>query len=365
MNLSSILNPADLASIAQRPYRRLANEPEVHVPSSMLCQSVRIDRLRGEPRPLLPGYATHSVQSAKREIEALVEIGIRRFFIQLQPLSATASPYETMEAHARVLRDLRETYPSGIEIAVDPQGICMRPNLTWGIPNANGDVDTEKTLSLLFDTARSYAQAGIDTLCAIGRLSHEAKVAAAALTGTKVRLMAFSTNSETPNAYIQETMSDPTRSVTGQKILVGNSDEMVLRALFDAEEGVSVMAQKPLEGVHLLQLLRSLIEGEMPLPAFLARPTVARLARDPATAARIETLAGSFSTLAPNLKLGAYEVSGTYTIYKWIESTCSPALAWMMLDELYKNVAGAAGERLDVIIGRNVGWYAKNRAAFE
>lgn len=362
MHISDILDARELATIAKSPYRRLSNECEVTVPSSALCQSIHVDRLHGAPRPMLRGYDCHSVDSAKREIEALHEIGIERVFLQLLPLSPTATPHETMEAHASILRHLRETFTSGLEIVVDPQGVCMRPNLTWGIADAAGNVDADKTLSLLFDTAKSFAEAGVDVFCTIGRVNYEAKITAAALAGTKVRLMAFSTNSETPNAYIQETKSNAKMSNTGQKILLGNSSEMALRALFDADEGVTVMAQKPLEGFHLLELLRSLITGDLPFPTFLARPSIARLARDPEIARRLEGLGARIADRAPKLRLGAYEVSGTYTVYKSIEETCSPELAWLMLDELYKNVVAAAGDRLDVIIGRNVGWYARNRA---
>lgn len=361
--VSSVLNSHELASLAETPYRRLSARCEVEVPSRLLCQSIHVDRLSGEPRPMLPGYACHSVESAKEEIAALHEIGIQRVFVQLLPLSPSANPDETMDSHAAILRDLRETFPSGLEIIVDPQGVCMRENLTWGIPNGSGDVDAEKTLGLLYDVATRFAQAGIDVFCTIGRVNYEAKLAAAALANTKVRLMAFSTNSETPNAYIQQTKSNAKRSNTGQKILLGNSGEMALRALLDADEGVTVMAQKPLEGFHLLELLRSLITGDMPLSAFLARPAIMNLARRPDVAARSAGLSSRFAGLAPQLRLGAYEVSGTYAIYKSIEQTCTPALAWLMLDEMYKNVVSSAGDRIEVIIGRNVAWYVRNRAA--
>jgi len=152
------------------------------------------------------------------------------------------------------------------------------------------------------------------------------------------------------------------KSITGQKILVGNVNEMILRTLRDIYEGVDVVVQKPMENVFVLGVIKLLCEGSMSIDKLISGSEISNI---------IEKSPSLFSDnflfskkLADNIsrcKIGAYEISGTYQIYKLIEDAHGADLAFGMLDEQFKNVISITGNKLDSIISRNSKWYIKNR----
>src|SRR5262249_37181948 len=143
--------------------------------------------------------------------------------------------------------------------------------------------------------------------------------------------------------------------------LLGNATEMVLRGLFDLAEGTTVIAQKPIEGLHVVQMLGSLLTGEIPLDRFLARPAAQRLAAIPWVRDRIRKVRARFPELASRTRLAAYTVSGTYCLFKLIEEKHGKPMAFRMLDERYRDCLAAGCGRLDTIIDRNAVWYLQNR----
>jgi hypothetical protein len=110
-----------------------------------------------------------------------------------------------------------------------------------------------------------------------------------------------------------------------------------------------------------VKYLRCLIEEEISLETFLRKPIVEKLIDDNNLSS---DLFGNIPKLRMNLKkvkLGAYEVSGTYMIYKMLEDNpaVSKKLVFSLLDELYRGFCAAAGNSLGLLVGRNMGWYAR------
>lgn len=356
------------ATIDTQPFRRLSNEPEIRVSCDRLCQSLHLNRFTGPARAILGGdkshYYMHSIQSAEQEIEALLKLGISSVYLQLQP-SEPGMPYRAIIDHfAAMVHAIRHSYGAQLFMVVDPQGICMGEDLRWGARTANGTIDAELTLDLLAEGAHCLAQSGIDAMVTIGRANFEAAVARSGLDrfDPSIELWAFSTNSETPNAYFDVTAKDIGKAETQQKLIVGNNSEMFLRALLDVAEGVDVMVQKPVENMQILFGMRQLIDGTLPLESVLSEPRVQRLiAANPVLFEGDPLRSESFKQRLARARLGGYEVSGTYTIFKHVEDRYSDNLAVAMLEEMYRNALFAAGDRIRFLIGRNMLWFADTR----
>lgn len=235
----------------RNPFRRPTNEPEISVPIGKLCQSVHIDRLSGTARPALSGKSTthyyHSVESVEAEIDTLLGLGITSLYLQLYP-AEPATPEQATDHHSAVVDALRTRYGSELRLVVDTAGPCMGDDLRWGVRGSDGTIDPEASLDTLADTTVKVAEAGADVVATVGRMNFDAAVARAALESVRpgLGLWGFSTNSETPNAYFDVTAEDPLKALTGQKLLVGNGSEMVLRALRNCHEGVDVLLQRPI-----------------------------------------------------------------------------------------------------------------------
>ncbi len=356
------------AVIGTQPFRRLSNEPEVQVSCDRLCQSLHINRFTGPARAILGGdkshYYMHSVQSVQQEIEALLKLGISSVYLQLQP-SEPGLPYRAIIDHfAATVHAIRHSYGTKLFMVVDPQGICMGEDLRWGARTASGTIDPEQTLDLLAEGAHCLAQSGIDAMVTIGRANFEAAVARSGLDrfDPSIELWAFSTNSETPNAYFDVTAKDISKAETHQKLIVGNNSEMFLRALLDVAEGVDVVVQKPVENLQILFGMRQLIDGTLPIESVLSDPRVQRLIEaNPLLFDGDPLRTEPFKQRLARARLGGYEVSGTYTLYKHVEDRYSEDLAVAMLEEMYRNALFAAGDRIRFLIGRNMLWFADAR----
>lgn len=375
MSLDSVIGTADTirSRLASSPYRRLSDSREVEIRTAMLCQSLHVNRLVGEPIRLLgdeaEGYWMHSVDSVGRVLEELDALGIRRVYLGFIAESPGLAPRKALDAFVQIVERVRRATGSSFQLIVDPAGLCMRQDLRWGVTAQGGDIDVEGTAELLAQAAVEFAEAGVDALMTIGRLNCEVEVVRKALSrcSRRVEVMSFSTNSETTSAYFDKTRNDITLARTGQKILVGNGHEMTLRALGDFGDGADVIIQKPIEATHNLVMLRMLAAGQMSLSRYIEGTTEVRRLLDAHAWMRpaIDLAATALASGARPMRTGGYEVSGTYCIVHSLSKEYSNQLAWSMLDEVYRNLACAAGGTLDVIIARSASWYARQKIHFQ
>lgn len=373
MSLDSIIGPQATAvreRLAAASFRRLSHTPEIEIDRSWLCQSLHVDRLDGPSRLLLgdepEGYAMHSVETAKHLLEQLEQVGVRRVYLNpgAGPQDPRA-PAARVEGLVQLVDAVRRAAGPGVELVVDPANLCMGSDLRWGVRRDDGEIDVEATLALLGRAALELAEAGADGLLTIGRINCEVEVVAAALARAprRCRILSFSTNSETTSAYFEATRHDITRSRTGQKILVGNGNEMIVRGLCDFGEGSDVIVQKPAEAFHELLAFGLLASRRLAVATLVeGTPGVAALLeQNPWIRPAFERGASELVRGQRPLRTGTYEVSGTYCTTRLLARSYGEDLAWSMLDEIYHNAAAAAGGSLDIIISRAALWYVRQR----
>ncbi|MEJ4099488.1 hypothetical protein V5S96_03805 [Corynebacterium mastitidis] len=354
-------------------FRRLTEVNEVSITPSDLIQSMHIGRLNGDSTVLIGNeserYLSHSIDSAKAEIDDLLSMGIRKVYLQLYTdadLTFNDAHAEALEHHVAVTSHLQNAYGKDLDIIVDTAGLCMGSDIRWGVRSADHEIDPQATIEFLALAAFQIAQAGASALCTVGRFNHEAEVARAAidLHNDQIELWAFSTNSETPNAYFDVTSKDMSRPNTGQKLRVGNLDEMLLRAVQDLCEGVTMMLQKPIESRHVLTEMNRILSSEEVFIDWLSQPRIQSY-----ITSNSPTFAGTLDTelnqrhqylKVQGRNVGAYEVSGTYTTSRMIEKTYGTGLAWAMAHELFREVKSSAGDRFSTIVTRGARWFVSN-----
>lgn len=351
-------------SLRAEPFRRLTHAPEQAIAVDRLCQMIHVDLDASARRQVLgedgAAYFVNDLNSALREIDDLLHLGIPRIYLQAVPSGAYANGHALLERMAATLAAVQHRFgATALDIVMDPQALCMGNDLRWGVRHADDTVDAERTLLLLGEAIETFARMDTFAVMTIGRINCEVEVARTALrrVAGSTRLYAFSTNSETPTAYFERTAGDPRRAVTGQKLLVGNAVEMVLRTLIDVDEGTDGMLQKPIENVHVIGALAGMIHGRVSVAEFMNRWEVTQLLEFNAHLADRcggADFASRTASSIRHLRLGAYEVSGTYSLRCLLSRKFGPALAWAVAQETYLTALGAGGGAMEFIVGRGM-----------
>lgn len=361
--LQALIPPQIARVLDHEPFRRFNHEEPEDLSPALFSQSLHIDRLHGAPRRMLGGqtheYCTHSLDSARAEIDELLARGISSVYLQLYP-EHPVGPQEALDHFASVVSGLHQEYGDALRLEVDTAGLCMGADLRWGVRDASGRIDPHASYEWLVRTAAQAAGLGANSLVVVGRLNYEAAAARTGLDagGKDVELWGFSTNSETPNAYFDTGDFDADHAVTHQKVHVGNVSEMLLRALRDVYEGLEVVIQKPMENLAVTTVLRLLVEGSLTLEQCFAfdrfgetyEASAELLGDDWLHSPRLRDALGS-------VRLGVYEVSGTYSMYRLIEDRYSTPLARALMREQLLNTCWSLGPLLHRIISRNALWY--------
>jgi delta-aminolevulinic acid dehydratase/porphobilinogen synthase len=360
-------------SIKAAPFRRLSDDHEVAINADILCQSFHINSLTGPSKLILGsedgGYHMHSVESVLPKIEAMRKFGINKMYLGTDSVVGGGGGYlQKLESFAEILRSLRNKVDKDLEILIDPAGLCLRKDLRWGVTAEDGSISAANTLSLLAQAALAFSDAGADSLLTIGRTNCEVTAVKNALkkANKDLSILSFSTNSETTSAYFETTQHDILRSRTGQKILVGNLEEMIIRAVIDFGEGSDVVVQKPIEAFQLPAILNLISTGVVDIDVLIAKSQKMQelLEKNPLARPAFEIGRKMIKSGERTLKIGTYEVSGTYSNVQLLSQKFSEQLGWSMLDEIFLNAASAAGKSLDIMISRNATWYLEKRAQY-
>lgn len=342
--------------------RRVGQEPEWPLPANVLAQPVDIDvRIGGRERRVLPGldeYFQHGLVSALEWMTDLVGLGVRRFVVRVTAGSLeSGQPMEALlERHAEALGTLRNQMPEGeIEITVDPFSIALNADGTWGVRGPIG-LDRAATNELIHAVATVVRGASADAILTLGRAQDEVSVSQAALAGSHTRIWSFSANTETPNAYVYSA-SEGSPHDTGQKILVGNTTEMVLRGLTDVAAGTSTVVVKPVENLHVVSALCRMLDDSTARQEFLGSPRVGTLVNGcPDLQRSYEVLCHLHEdeTFGRDCQVGTYTVSGTSSMTDLVRSSRGETIANALVAERFATIASAAGDRLGVIVDRGV-----------
>src|SRR5690606_20379462 len=146
------------AQLENEPFRRLSHSQETVINPEVLCQALHINKMQGESKLILGdedgGYYMHSVESVKPVVEHMLSKGIKRVYLGTDAVIQEDRGYlAKLDNFANILLSLRQQVGAGVEIIVDPAGLCLRKDLRWGVSNTEGDINAEATLALLAQAA--------------------------------------------------------------------------------------------------------------------------------------------------------------------------------------------------------------------
>ncbi|MBP9742621.1 MAG: hypothetical protein KBD37_04600 [Burkholderiales bacterium] len=355
--------------LSLNPFRRLAEVTEIKLTAEDFCQSYDVNVDANQKKIILGNdkthYYMHTIGSLLSDIEQNLKLGITK--ICISPNSNPDLPTEKkLELFSQVIIDIRQQFGNTIKITIDPAAVGMHSDLKWGLKNNIGEIDPLLSLKLVGDAAVAFVQAGADEFLTIGRINFEVREVFNRLKKERLnaKIISFSSNPDTVSAYINVTQHNLKKSNTGQKIIVGNIDEMVLRSLIDFAEGCDTLIQKPMNGCHIISTIKAILCGEISLDKFLNRAEIQRLVsqNELFLLPMLNDLKINFENIKTHKKyIGAYAISGSYAVYRLIEQHYSTALAIAFLHEEYINMKASAGELFNMIIDRNACWYLKNR----
>lgn len=369
--------------LEERPFRRLSdinsadyNQKEQKLNANDLVQMVLVKSSDKSVAVNKFGTIKNKYQpvAVDKAIDFLKNIsstkGINKTFVQYQPSSPDLSYKERIDEFCGMLSKMTENLPD-VEVIVDPIAICIRPTLRWGVPisgtkvnESYGDrpeIDAKATLDVFKDAVGKISQSGVRGILTLGRINYEVAVAKDAIesSGKDTKVFSFSTNSETAFAYFSSVVDNPSKAETGQKLLVGNFNEMLSRALIDINEGSNVILQKPIENFAIPQALNAM---QISKPYFLS------VVKDSGVSEYLESYIDlhapdgkiDFDSLyekLTNIELGAYEVSGSGITQSLIADAWSDELALTLQNERYLTAQSASGNKLRYIVARDIDSY--------
>ena len=213
-----------LRDARRNPTRRLSHRRETEVPVRALCQPFDIKGCNGPARLLIgtpeSGHYEHTLKSVLPELDDVREAGITQVCLRL--IKSFAETERTIDEHAGLIAGVRQHVGGDIRVTVDPFSLALTPELKWGVFSTTQDVlDVEASLDLIATAAVRFVQAGADGFLTLGRVPYEARVARAAIDAyrLKARVVSFSTNSETPNAYINDRKPGASPATPGRRSL--------------------------------------------------------------------------------------------------------------------------------------------------
>lgn len=314
-------------------------------------------------------YDALNMQDTINYISSVKASGIKKIYLQYLP-SSSENPYKRTDEFATIIEKIKKKH-SDIELIIDPIGLAINDNLQYGVRDKdNESVDALQTLDLLAYAASKFADAGANGFLTLGRINHEVATVkqAFSIKTNPPKIFSFSTNSETSFAYFAKVVKDPTKADTGQKLKVGNHDEMLTRALIDIYEGTNVLLQKPIENFAMFTKFKELQNNKQALVNFLNKDSVKfYLSKyNPIYGKGLlnldnQSIDDFFTTLA-KVELGGYEVSGACIIQDMIQDNYSEGLAHTLQNERYLTAQSASENSMRYIVGRNMQRFAKYEA---
>jgi porphobilinogen synthase len=210
-----------------------------------------------QPQPIhsLPGVVQHSLASLEREIEELIDLGIRAVILFGIPLVKDAVGSGAFDPNGIVqvaLRRLRSRFEDRIVLMAD---LCVDEYTSHGhcgIVNEKGDVDNDATLDVYVKAALAQATAGAHVVAPSGMMDGQVGAIRAGLDGrgfTDTAIMAYS-------AKYASGLYGPFRDAVDVQIAGGgnrkgyqqdwrNFREALTEVAADIEQGADIVMVKP------------------------------------------------------------------------------------------------------------------------
>ena len=232
-----------------------------------------------QPQPIvsLPGVVQHSQASLEREVEELVDLGVRSVILFGVP--ATKDPigsgaFDPKGVVQVALERLQSRFGSRIVLMAD---LCVDEYTSHGhcgILDPHGEVDNDRTLEIYAKAAVAQARAGAHVVAPSGMMDGQVGVIRAALDAegfTNVAIMAYS-------AKYASALYGPFRDAVDVSIAGGghrkgyqqdwrNAREALTEVAADIEQGADIVMVKP--ALAYLDIIAKVREtNTLPLAAY-------------------------------------------------------------------------------------------------
>ena len=210
-----------------------------------------------QPQPIhsLPGVVQHSLASLEREIEELIDLGLRAVILFGIPLTKDPVGSGAFDPNGIVqvaLRRLRERFDDRIVLMAD---LCVDEYTSHGhcgIVNDKGDVDNDATLEVYVKAALAQATAGAHVVAPSGMMDGQVGAIRTGLDGrgfADTAIMAYS-------AKYASALYGPFRDAVDVQIAGGgnrkgyqqdprNFREALTEVAADIEQGADIVMVKP------------------------------------------------------------------------------------------------------------------------
>jgi delta-aminolevulinic acid dehydratase/porphobilinogen synthase len=163
--------------------RRLSAVSDFAVEAQSLAQPVDIDISLGgrETKPIsgFERYFRVGLDAAREGITRAAHAGIPTAVVRF--VGSVDDPDDSLPAQAESLKWLIDHVEGDIALVVDPFGLDLNADLSWGIQTAPKEIDVERTLVLIKKIARAFGAAGAAGIFTLGRVENEVMVTRAEL----------------------------------------------------------------------------------------------------------------------------------------------------------------------------------------
>ncbi|NBN88877.1 MAG: porphobilinogen synthase [Actinobacteria bacterium] len=282
-----------------------------------------------QPQPIhsLPGVVQHSLASLEREIEELIDLGVRAVILFGIPLAKDAVGSGAFDPNGIVqvaLRRLRSRFEDRIVLMAD---LCVDEYTSHGhcgIVNEKGDVDNDATLDVYVKAALAQATAGAHVVAPSGMMDGQVGAIRAGLDGrgfTDTAIMAYS-------AKYASGLYGPFRDAVDVQIAGGGNRKGYQQDWRNFREALTEVAADIEQGADIV----------------MVKPALAYL--DVIAAVRATT----------SLPVAAYHVSGEYSMIK-----AAAANGWIDHDAVaYEHLTAIKRAGADMILTYLARWFAES-----
>ena len=276
------------------------------------------------PEPLanleLPGLARHSLETLPREVDALVEAGVRAVILFGIPESKdeeATGAWEDDGIVQRALRDLRQRYPELVLVT----DVCLCEYTSHGHCGVvrDGEVVNDESLELLVRTAESHVEAGADVVAPSDMMDGRVAAIREALPQTPILSYAAKFASAFYGPFREAADSTPAfGDRRSYQMDPANVREAIRECELDLAEGADAVMVKPaLPYLDVLRAVRDRVDA--PVGAYNVSGEYA-LIKAAAAAGHLDERAAALESLTAIKRAGADVILSYWTkeLAQWL-----------------------------------------------
>ncbi|RSN73112.1 porphobilinogen synthase [Candidatus Methanodesulfokora washburnensis] len=257
-----------------RLIRDLVAETRVYPRDLIFPLFVKEGLSKKEPIEAMPGQYRFSLEELTKEVNELVELGIRNillFGIPERKDEIGSSAYDREGIVQRTIKKLRDEFSNEITIFTD---VCLCQYTTHGHCGVviGNSVDNDETLKQIAKIAVSHAEAGSDVVAPSGMMDGAVRAIREALDDAGYKDTAIMSYSSKYASVLYGPFREAASSAPkfgdrrGYQMDPRNSDEALREALLDIQEGADIIMVKP--ATWYLDIIKRLSRLPVPLAAY-------------------------------------------------------------------------------------------------